>query len=964
MLQKYHRTYRQNRRYRVWFVVFLALLTSSIILSADSSRVALSDEETAWLRENPEKLVLYFNIEFPPIEYQSESGDFTGMGADVLSEIEKRLQISFTKVPSNDWNDHLNALRTGRCAVAPTIVDTVERQEYIYFTDPYAVVPVVIITSKNTPGIVAFKDLAGKKVSVVSGYATEKYLQDESLLYGIEIVTVENVQKGLESVSFEETDAFVENLAVASYTIGRLGISNLRVAGETNYRFAWSIGISKEYPLLYSAVQKALRSIPKNELDDIRNRWIVLSQNGRVDPMLRMFVGFSLGSLVILAISLSILSFLLKRRLNQKVADLRKSEEKYRQTAENSPAVVYQLRVDASGHASFPYINESILNVAEVTAEAVMNDANVLLDMIHPDDKNIYEQKSKESATTLQPFNFIFRAAESEKPMWMEAHATPSRMPDGSIVWDGFFLDITERKIAEERLQESNERLKTVMDSIDSCVYIADMDTYELLFINEHILRSWGEQGRGRICWQSIQKGMDGPCPFCTNHLLVDENGKPTGIYQWEFQNTLSGRWYDCRDRAIQWTDGRIVRMEIATDITKRKLAEEALRESENKFSALFSAMNEMVALHELVLDAQGNPVDYRVLDCNEAYTKITGIEKKMVIGKLASEIFQTDSPPYLEEYSEVALTGKPLHFESFYAPFNKYFSLSIVSTEKNKFATITADISDSRRAEKVIEEKNKELEQIIYVASHDLRSPLVNVDGYSRELEYALDDFKRLLRTGESGSNALETVVRSALPDLEEALQHIRTSALQMDSLLKGLLRLSRSGRAALTFVPLEMNLIVKNVLSSMDYQITASEAHIEVEPLPGCVGDEVQITQVITNLLGNAIKYLDPERPGKIRVSGTVDRRNSIYCIEDNGVGIAPEHQEKIFQLFHRLNPAKTEGEGLGLTIVRQIINRHDGKIWVESESGKGSKFFFSIPTKKQQAFQNGNPPPNTHA
>jgi len=957
MTPKFRKAGCKNHRYRFWIAAFLFAIIPSLYFP---NVAALSDEEFNWLRKNQEKLVLYYNIEFPPIEYRSETGVFVGMGADVVSKIEERLQLSFSKIPSDDWNDHLDALRTGRCAVAPTIVDTPERQDYIYFTDPYAVVPVVIITAKSRTGAMTFKDLAGKTVSVVSGYATEKYLRDESLLYGIEILPVANVQKGLESVSFGESFAFVENLAVASYTIERLGISNLRVAGETDYRFAWSIGISREFPLLYSAVQKALRSIPKTELDSLRSKWIALSVNGRVDPALRMLVWFSLGSLILLAISLSVLSVLLKRRLNQKVADLRKSEEKYRQTAENSPAVVYQLRIDVNGQISFPYINESVLSVAEVTPEAVMNDANLLLDMIHPEDKIIYEQKAAESATTLQPFNFIFRAAESEKPVWLEAHATPSRMPDGSVVWDGFFLDITERKIAEERLQESNERLKAVMDSIDSCVYIADMDTYELLFINEHILNSWGEKCKGRICWQSLQKGMEGPCPFCTNQLLVDENGKPTGVYQWEFRNTITGRWYDCRDRAIQWTDGRIVRMEIATDITKRKLAEEALRESDKKFSALFSAMNEMVALHELVLDAQGNPTDYRVIDCNEAYTNITGIEKKTVIGRLATEIYCSDPPPFLDEASEVAISGKPIHFETFYAPYNKYFSISIISTEKNKFATVTADITDSRKAEKLIEEKNKELEQIIYVASHDLRSPLVNVDGYSRELEYALDDFKRLLHTGESGSNALETIVRSALPDLEEALRHIRTSALQMDLLLKGLLRLSRSGRAALNIVPLDMDQIVKNVLSSMDYQITTAEAQIDVAPLPGCVGDEVQITQVMTNLLGNAIKFLDPERRGKISISGTIDSRNSVYCVEDNGIGISPEHQEKIFQLFHRLNPTKSEGEGLGLTIVRQIINRHDGKIWVESEPGKGSKFCFSLPTKKQRSYMKGESTP----
>ncbi|HOD91719.1 MAG TPA: ATP-binding protein, partial [Thermotogota bacterium] len=611
---------------------------------------------------------------------------------------------------------------------------------------------------------------------------------------------------------------------------------------------------------------------------------------------------------------------------------------------------------------SFLYINESVSKVMGVTAQAVMEDANVLLDKMDPEDRMMNLRKARESAGALKPYNFVIRTTGSGKPKWIETHAAPTRLPDGSILWDGFFLDVTERKNAEDRLQESNERLKAVMDSIDSFVYIADMDTYELLFMNEPLIRAWGEIEKGALCWKTIQKDQDGPCPFCTNHLLVDRDGKPTGVYQWEFQNTVTGRWFECRDRAIRWIDGRTVRMEIATDFTNRKLAEEALRESENKFSTLFSAMNEMVVLQELVRDENNKPVDYRILDCNDTFTKITGVEKKMAVGKLGSVVYQSDPPPYLEIFAEVASTGKPRRHETYYAPFNRYFSISCVSTGIDRFATVTTDVTDSRKAEKIIEEKNKELEQIIYVASHDLRSPLVNVDGFSRELEYVIDDFKKLLNTEESNSVSFETVFRSALPDLEDALRHIRASALQMDALLKGLLRLSRSGRAAMTIVPLEMDLVVQNVLSAMDYQITTAGAQIDVEPLPNCYGDEVLLTQVMTNLIGNAIKYLDPKRPGKIRISGTVHLRNSIYCVEDNGIGIASEHQEQIFQLFHRLNPAKTDGEGLGLTIVRQIVSRHDGRVWVQSELGKGSKFCFEIPTKRQPSPQKESPSPKT--
>jgi signal transduction histidine kinase len=176
--------------------------------------------------------------------------------------------------------------------------------------------------------------------------------------------------------------------------------------------------------------------------------------------------------------------------------------------------------------------------------------------------------------------------------------------------------------------------------------------------------------------------------------------------------------------------------------------------------------------------------------------------------------------------------------------------------------------------------------------------------------------------------------------------MRHIRNSAKQMDALLKGLLQLSRIGRAALNITTIDMNQLIASVISSIDYQISVSKAKIEVGALPPCKADEVQVTSVFSNLIGNAIKFLEKNRPGYIKIYGRVERNQSIYCVEDNGIGIPSDHYEDIFQLFHRLNTSRTEGEGLGLAIVRQIVNRLDGTIKVDSEPGAGSKFYVTLP------------------
>jgi PAS domain S-box-containing protein len=134
--------------------------------------------------------------------------------------------------------------------------------------------------------------------------------------------------------------------------------------------------------------------------------------------------------------------------------------------------------------------------------------------------------------------------------------------------------DITEHKLAEDKKAEDYARFKGVMDSIDALVYVADMETHELLFINEYGNKLFGNIDR-RLCWQTLQCDQSGPCDFCTNDRLILENGEPAEVYVWEFQNTVNERWYQCRDKAIRWHDNRLVRLEIATDITERKRSEE-----------------------------------------------------------------------------------------------------------------------------------------------------------------------------------------------------------------------------------------------------------------------------------------------------------------------------------------------------------------------------------------------------
>lgn len=242
----------------------------------------------------------------------------------------------------------------------------------------------------------------------------------------------------------------------------------------------------------------------------------------------------------------------------------------------------------------------------------------------------------------------------------------------------------------------------------------------------------------------------------------------------------------------------------------------------------------------------------------------------------------------------------------------------------------------------------NEEIQRFAYIVSHDLRAPLVNVMGFTSELDSVRGDIESFLeRVSREAPQLVETGARDAIEtDLPEALGFIRASTQKMDRLINAILKLSREGRRVLAPEPVDLAGLVSAMSESLAHQLDEKNAAIASEDLPTIVSDRLALEQVFGNLIENAVKYLSPDRPGRIRVTAEDVGPLVRVSIADNGRGIDPKDFERIFDLFRRAGRQDTPGEGIGLAHVRALVRRLGGSIEVASTPGEGSTFTVTLP------------------
>lgn len=496
--------------------------------------------------------------------------------------------------------------------------------------------------------------------------------------------------------------------------------------------------------------------------------------------------------------------------------------------------------------------------------------------------------------------------------------------------------------ISQKAQRENEARFRLLMDSLDAVVYVADMETYEILFVNRYAKKMLGDIS-GKICWQNIQQGQSGPCSFCTNKYLLDGEGKPGEVYIWEFQNSVTGQWVYIHDRAIEWIDGRLVRLEVATDISKIKQAEARLAEERERLAVTLESIGDGV----ITTDTHG-----LVVLINRVAETLTGWSSQEAVGRPLAEVFTVVSGE----------TRQPCE-----DPVGKVLTSGTVTGLGNDTVLIGKDGQERNIAESgapIRDEDGKIIGTVLVIRdiTRQLRTEQELVKVKKLESIGVLagglaHDFNNII-TAILGNIDLSLQDSNLAPETHKLLSETEKASLRARDLTRQLLTFSKGGEPII-----ETASLVDVVKDSADFVLRGSRVacrYLFSDDLWLVDIDTSQISQVVQNIILNASSAM----PGGGIVEVTCENMNPAnstgialpkggdyvkMTIKDSGVGIPPNVLDKIFDPYFS---TKRQGSGLGLAITHSIVSRHGGHIAVHSTPGLGTTFTVYIPASAQRS------------
>jgi PAS domain S-box-containing protein len=623
----------------------------------------------------------------------------------------------------------------------------------------------------------------------------------------------------------------------------------------------------------------------------------------------------------------------LEKQVEERTTDLRKSEEKYRSIFENSVEGIYQTTLEGR----FISVNPAFARICgfESPGEMINSISDIRKQIyVHAEDRDRLMALLRTS-DAVRDFEVEMRRRDGST-VWVSTNIRPVRGRDGRIAYtEGALIDITERKHIEEALKGSEELYRSLFENMLNGFAYCRMfyedgkpQDFAYLAVNGAFEKLTGlKDVVGKRVSEVIPGIRESDPQVFEVYGRVALTGAPE-VFE-TYVKALKMWFY-----ISVYSPVKECFVAVFDVITERKLAEEALKSSEARYRELFDHMASSVAVYE----AAGNGEDFIIRDFNRPAERLEKVRKEDIVGRSVRQVFPgVVDFGLFDVFKRVWRTGVPEYF-----PVSLYRDARILGWRENyvyklpsgEIVAIYDDVTERMQAaEKLQEQKlelersNTELERFAYVASHDLQEPLRTISSYLQLLE------------------------RRYLKNLDEnATRYINftvDAANRLQNMIGGLLEYSRVETRGQPFEPVNFESVLRQTVENLHSAVAESGAGITHDPLPTVMGDRGQLSRLFQNLLANSIRYRSQEPP-RIHVSAVKQDSEWVLSVKDNGVGIDPEYKDQIFLIFQRLHGRDVPGIGLGLSIAKRIVERHGGRIWVESEPGKGATFYFTIPAQ----------------
>ncbi|HSA96998.1 MAG TPA: PAS domain S-box protein [Acidobacteriota bacterium] len=615
-------------------------------------------------------------------------------------------------------------------------------------------------------------------------------------------------------------------------------------------------------------------------------------------------------------------------------AALEESERKFRELSELLGAGIFE--ADAAGVLT--YANPQGLGMFGLTDKDLKLGFN-LFEVVTPRDRDLARANFGRvlRREDVGPLEYLVKKRDGAV-FTVLTHSTAIIREGGVAGVRGIVVDISDLKRTEQALKDSERRYRELTDLLDEAVFEMDLSgkfTYanrkglSSLGIDEHDLErgitvfdivapSDLERARENLA-RALEKGDTGAVEFC----IVRKDGT-------SFPALTHGSAI-LRDETVMGVRG------VVFDISDLKKTEQALRESEQRLGTLLKSLHEGI----WVLDK-----DDRTTYVNPRMAEMLGYTEDEMVGKPVYEFNDEEWRKFTAEKMERRRQGitEQLEGELVRKDGGRVYALfetSPITDDDGKYAGSIAGVQDiterklseerMKRTLAELDRSNKELEHFAYVTSHDLREPLRMMTSFAQALERRYKD--KLDGTA------------------DEYIHFIVDGASRMQRLIDDILVYSRVGTRGLPFEPVDMGRVLQEVLLNLRTAVDEAGARISSGPLPVIHGDPVQMQQVLQNLISNALKFRREEELPAVTVTASRTGPDWLFAVADNGIGVPPELFGRLFVLFQRLHPPdKYPGTGVGLAVTKKIVERHGGRIWVESEPGKGSTFRFTIPAESK--------------